>query len=128
MSFNPQLSRRHFLAAVGVAGAGATLTACAGTGASTDSADATTAEGATNTIVWWSNHPGNSKDVELEIISRFEEENPDLTVQLVDAGANYAEVSQKFNAALSGGDLPDVVVLSDTEWFNFALRRHRQHR
>ncbi|MBD8031367.1 ABC transporter substrate-binding protein [Corynebacterium gallinarum] len=121
MSFNPQLSRRHFLAAVGVAGAGATLTACAGTGASTDSADATTAEGATNTIVWWSNHPGNSKDVELEIIARFEEENPDLTVQLVDAGANYAEVSQKFNAALSGGDLPDVVVLSDTEWFNFAL-------
>ena len=119
MSFNPNLSRRHFLAAVGVAGAGATLAACAGTGDSSETA--TGAEGETNTIVWWSNHPANSKDVELELISRFEAENPDLKVQLVDAGANYGEVSQKFNAALSGGDLPDLVVLSDTEWFNFAL-------
>ena len=55
MSFNPQISRRNFLAAVGVAGAGATLAACAGTGGSTSSAEGSSAEGATNTIVWWSN-------------------------------------------------------------------------
>lgn len=116
-----QISRRHFLAAATVAGAGATLAACAGTGGSTSSSSDSGSEGDTNTIVWWSNHPANSKDVELELISRFEAENPDLKVQLVDAGANYAEVSQKFNAALSGGDLPDLVVLSDTEWFNFAI-------
>lgn len=117
----PQISRRHFLAAATVAGAGATLAACAGTGGSTSAASGSSEAGDSNTIVWWSNHPANSKQVELEIISRFEAENPDLKVQLVDAGANYAEVSQKFNAALSGGDLPDLVVLSDTEWFNFAI-------
>ncbi|WP_080795107.1 ABC transporter substrate-binding protein [Corynebacterium pacaense] len=121
MTFNPSLSRRHFLAAMGVAGAGAALTACAGTGGSTSANGSSDSDAATNTIVWWSNHPANSKDVELELISRFEAENPDLTVQLIDAGANYREVSQKFNAALSGGELPDLVVLSDTEWFNFAL-------
>lgn len=121
MTLNPSITRRTFLAAVGVTGAGAALTACAGTGGSTDSANDSGDGAATDTIVWWSNHPANSKDVELELISRFEAENPGLSVQLVDAGANYAEVSQKFNAALSGGDLPDVVVLSDTEWFNFAL-------
>lgn len=97
-----QISRRHFLAAATVAGAGATLAACAGTGGSTSSSSDSGSESDTNTIVWWSNHPANSKDVELELISRFEAENPDLKVQLVDAGANYAEVSQKFNAALSG--------------------------
>src|SRR5699024_1459071 len=101
-----QISRRLFLAAATVAGAGATLAACGGNGGSTSSSSDSGSEGDTNTIVWWSNHPANSKDVELELISRFEAENPDLKVQLVDAGANYAEVSQKFNASLSGGDLP----------------------
>lgn len=119
MSFNLQMSRRHLLAAVGVSGAGAALAACAGTGSAPGAGGG--AEGDANRIVWWSNHPANSRDVELELIARFEEENPDLTVDLIDAGANYQEVSQQFNAALTGTDLPDLVVLSDTEWFNFAL-------
>ncbi|MDR7330483.1 ABC transporter substrate-binding protein [Corynebacterium guangdongense] len=118
MAFNPTLSRRQLLAAFGITGAGLTLAACAGTGGATGGG---AAAGDANKIVFWSNHPASSKDVELELIARFEAENPDLTVELVDAGANYGEVSQKFNAALTGTDLPDVVVLSDTEWFNFAL-------
>lgn len=43
-----------------------------------------------------------------------------MKVTLVDGGKNYEEVQQKFNAALSGGDLPDIVVVSDVTWFNFA--------
>lgn len=119
------LNRRQVLTAMGVTGAGAALAACAGTGGSAPEGggDGGTPKGGgdANTIVFWSNHPANSRAVEEELISRFEEENPDLTVELVNAGANYQEVSQQLNAALSGGDLPDVVVLSDTEWFNFAL-------
>ena len=59
--------------------------------------------GSSNTIEFWSNHPGNSKPVEQEIIKAFEAANPGLKVKLVDAGKNYEEVAQKFNASLAGG-------------------------
>jgi sn-glycerol 3-phosphate transport system substrate-binding protein len=58
--------------------------------------------------------------VETQLIEGFAAQGGPR-VQLVDAGANYEELAQKFNAALSGGDLPDVVVVSDVTWFNFAL-------
>ncbi|MFE6863484.1 ABC transporter substrate-binding protein [Nocardia sp. NPDC057668] len=111
----PALSRRGFLGLAGAAGAGLALTACAGTGGGGKQ------DGDTNTITFWSNHPGTSKDLEAELITRFQAKYPDLKVELIDAGKNYEEVSQKFNAALSGGELPDVVVLSDVWWFNYAL-------
>ncbi|MGW4088920.1 ABC transporter substrate-binding protein [Nocardia sp. NPDC004750] len=111
----PALTRRGFLGLTGALTAGAALTACAGTGGGgKQSGDA-------KTLTFWSNHPGTSKELETELIRRFHEKYPDLTVNLVDAGKNYEEVSQKFNAALSGGDLPDIVVLSDVWWFNYAL-------
>ncbi|SIS15409.1 ABC transporter substrate-binding protein [Williamsia sterculiae] len=113
-----ELSRRNFLAAGITAAAGAALTACVGSGSTSNSSSG---GGDSNTIVWWSSHPGKSTDVEKELISRFEKANPSLKVQLVDGGKNYEEIAQKFNAALSGGSLPDVVVLSDVWWFNFAL-------
>lgn len=112
-----EFTRRGFLGLAGAAGI-AGLSACAGTGAATSSgADAS------NTIEFWSNHPGNSKPVEQQIIKAFEAANPGLKVKLVDAGKNYEEVAQKFNASLAGGQLPDVVVVSDVTWFNFALNK-----
>ncbi|RDI61516.1 ABC transporter substrate-binding protein [Nocardia pseudobrasiliensis] len=111
----PSLSRRGFLGASAAAATGLALTACAGTGGGSKQS------GNSNTITFWSNHPGTSKDQEAEIINRFQAQNPDLKVNLIDAGRNYEEVAQKFNAALSGGELPDVVVLSDVWWFNYAL-------
>lgn len=111
----PALSRRGFLGLTGAVAAGAALTACAGTGGGGKES------GEKNTITFWSNHPGTSKELETELINRFQAKYPELKVNLVDAGKNYEEVSQKFNAALSGGDLPDVVVLSDVWWFNYAL-------
>ena len=78
---------------------------------------------ARNTIDFWSNHPGTSKEVEQKIITAFQAANPGITVKLTDAGKNYEEVAQKFNAALAGGNLPDVVVASDVTWFNFALNK-----
>ena len=107
------LSRRNLL---GLAGAG--LTAAALGGCSTGGS---ASQAGTGTIQWWSNHPGTSKEVEQQIIDAWVAENPDLPVQLVDGGASYEELAQKFNAALAGGDLPDVIVASDVNWFNFAL-------
>ncbi|MFC7596707.1 ABC transporter substrate-binding protein [Terrabacter sp. GCM10028922] len=114
-----EFSRRGFLGLAGAAGI-AGLSACAGTGTAPSSGGG---GGASNTIEFWSNHPGNSKPVEQQIIKAFEAANSGLKVKLVDAGKNYEEVAQKFNASLAGGQLPDVVVVSDVTWFNFALNK-----
>ncbi|WP_407671525.1 ABC transporter substrate-binding protein [Nocardia aurantiaca] len=108
------LSRRGFLGLAGAAAGTAALAACAGSGGGTQGGDS-------KTITFWSNHPGTSKDQEIELINRFQAKRPDLKVNLVDAGKNYEEVATKFNAALSGGELPDVVIVSDVWWFNYAL-------
>ncbi len=113
------LSRRRFLGLAGAATAAVGLTACAGTGSSSSSSQGKTA--ASGTIDFWSNHPGSSRDTELKLIAAFEAANPGLKVKLTDAGKNYEEVAQKFNAALTGGQLPDAVLVSDVTWFNFAL-------
>jgi len=111
------VTRRRFLGGLaGVAGV-AGLAACAGGGTTPAQA------GTSGQIEFWSNHPGTSKPVEQAIIKKFEAANSGLTVKLVDAGKNYEEVAQKFNAALAGGQLPDVVVASDVTWFNFALNK-----
>ena len=114
------LTRRGFLTLTGTVAAGAALAACSGPGSSS-SASGSEASGDASTINFWSNHPGKSQAFEEELIARFQAENPGLTVNLIDCGKNYEEVSQKFNAALSGNDVPDVVVLSDVWWFNYAL-------
>jgi sn-glycerol 3-phosphate transport system substrate-binding protein len=118
------VTRRGFLGLAGGAAAAWGLAACAGTGSpATSNGGGGTAGGGSNTIDFWSNHPGTSKDVEQKIIDAFQAANPGITVKLTDAGKNYEEVAQKFNAALAGGNLPDVVVASDVTWFNFALNK-----
>ncbi|GAB3586877.1 ABC transporter substrate-binding protein [Calidifontibacter terrae] len=119
------IDRRGFLGLVGSAAAATGLAACAGTGSSSSSSSsgASGAKGSTNTIDFWSNHPAKSGDIERAIIADFEKANPGLKVKLTDAGKNYEEAAQKFNAALAGGNLPDAIVVSDVTWFNFALNK-----
>ncbi|OZF06641.1 ABC transporter substrate-binding protein [Rhodococcus sp. 15-1154-1] len=112
------INRRGFLTLTGAAAAAAALAACSSPGTSSSGSEGS---GDANTINFWSSHPGKSQEFERELISRFQAENPGLTVNLIDGGKNYEEVAQKFNASLSGTDVPDVVVLSDVWWFNFAL-------
>ncbi|OFT36355.1 ABC transporter substrate-binding protein [Corynebacterium sp. HMSC08C04] len=116
------MDRRSFLSVLALSTASVSLSACAGT-SSTDSQAKKNSSGSgeVTELTWWSNHPGSSKDIETEIISRFEKENPDIKINLIDAGKNYEEAAQKFNAALTGSDLPDIVVLSDVWWYNFAI-------
>jgi sn-glycerol 3-phosphate transport system substrate-binding protein len=112
---NP-LDRRRFLQLSGLTLGAVGLSACAGTGGSEESGEG----GPVETLTMWSNHPGESKPVETQLLDAFTAETG-IAVNLVTAGASYEEVAQKFNAALSGGDLPDVVIASDVTWFNFAL-------
>lgn len=106
------LNRRQFLA---LAGAAAGTAGCAGMGGTGP------IKSGNGPITFWSNHPGMSTAVERELINRFQGEFPGLQVKLIDAGKDYDEVAQKFNAALIGADVPDVVVLDDIWWFHFAL-------
>ena len=112
---NP-LDRRRFLQLSGLTIGAVGLSACAGTGGTEEEAS----DGPVESLTMWSNHPGESKPVETELLDAFTAESG-IAVNLVTAGANYEEVAQKFNAALSGGELPDLVVASDVTWFNFAL-------
>ncbi|WP_311517694.1 ABC transporter substrate-binding protein [uncultured Corynebacterium sp.] len=116
------MDRRSFLSVLALSTASVSLSACAGTSSTDPQAKKNSSgSGEVTELTWWSNHPGSSKDIETEIISRFEKENPDIKINLIDAGKNYEEAAQKFNAALTGSDLPDIVVLSDVWWYNFAI-------
>jgi sn-glycerol 3-phosphate transport system substrate-binding protein len=108
------LSRRQFLSLARAATVGVAA-GCAGMGGSVS------VKSGTGPIAFWSNHPGESTAVEKELINRFQSQFPGLSVELIDAGKDYDEVAQKFNAALTGTNMPDVVVLSDVWWFHFAL-------
>ena len=119
---NP-VNRRGFLGILGATAATATLAGCAGSGDSGSGGGSGSGSGDANTITFWSNHPASSKDTEQQLIDTFQKENSGLKVNLVDGGKSYEEVQQKLNTALSGNDVPDVVVVSDVTWFNFALNK-----
>jgi sn-glycerol 3-phosphate transport system substrate-binding protein len=108
------LNRRRFLSLASAATVGVAA-GCAGMGGSTSM------KSGSGPIAFWSNHPGESTAVENELISRFEKQFGGLSVELIDAGKGYDDVAEKFNASLTGTDVPDVVVLSDAWWFHFAL-------
>src|SRR4051794_3092142 len=115
------LDRRHFLGLAGVTASAAALAACGGP--STTGGGQATSQAAeidfngvkpAAKIDFWSSHPGQSQDVEKSLIDKFHAKNPDITVNLVTAGANYEEIAQKFQTAQAAkSGLPGVVVLSD---------------
>ncbi len=122
--------RRPLVLASALAAAAAlTATACAGPSVGSSSAAEDEASEAidwsqvepASEITWWSNHPGQSKAVEEELIARFNEEHPEIEVNLVTAGANYDEVAQRFQAASQTDELPDLVIASDVWWFRYHL-------
>lgn len=121
---NINLSRRAALGLGAVTASSLALTACAGTGGGGGNGGGGNGGGGQDSggpLQFWSNHPGSSQDMEREIIDEWNAANPDIQVELVTGGSNYEELGQKFNAALSGGQLPDIIVASDVTWFNFAL-------
>ncbi|ROR72646.1 ABC transporter substrate-binding protein [Bogoriella caseilytica] len=67
-----------------------------------------------DSIVFATNHPGGSADVEAELIEQFTEETG-IEVEVVTSGANYEETQQWF--LTGGGSGADVIVLSDATWF-----------
>lgn len=119
----PALDRRGFLGLTAGLGAAALLSACGGpsTASGTQSTAARDYSGVTpaKEISWWTNHPGTSTELEKQFVAAFNKEHPEITVNIVTAGKNYDDISQKFQAALTGTNLPDLVLLGDVTWFRF---------
>lgn len=114
MQFAPvTLTRRSLFGLAGAGAASYALSGCSSQGSTGTSPD--------GPLQFWSNHPGSSKEYEQALIDLWNAANPDTPAELIDGGANYEELAQKFNAALAGGQLPDAIVASDVTWFNFAL-------
>src|SRR3954469_6765052 len=124
------LDRRRFLGLAGALGTAAALAACGGPSTSggggaaapsdeTDWSSVTPAK----EITFWSNNPGSSQAVSQQIIDAFHASQSDIKVNLVTAGKNYEEIAQKFQTAQTGGQLPDLVVLSDVWWFRYYMQR-----
>jgi sn-glycerol 3-phosphate transport system substrate-binding protein len=72
-------------------------------------------------ITFWTSNPGDSIKVSTEIVNAFNASQSDITVKLVTAGADYEEIAQKFQTAQTGGDLPDIINLSDVWWFRYKM-------
>ncbi|HEY8700514.1 MAG TPA: ABC transporter substrate-binding protein [Arthrobacter sp.] len=123
------LDRRHFLGLAGATASAAALAACGGpstttSGQATSQAPDIDYSGVkpASKIDFWSSHPGQSQDVEKTLIDKFHAQNPDITVNLITAGANYEEIAQKFQTAQAAkSGLPGVVVLSDVWWFRYYI-------
>ncbi|MFC5299126.1 MAG: ABC transporter substrate-binding protein [Brachybacterium tyrofermentans] len=114
-------TRRSLLGMAGAGSAALALAACAGGSTSAGGGGGGKGEEGDGSIQFWSNHPGSSKDLEQKIIDAWNKDNPDNQAKLIDGGASYEELGQKFNAALAGGGLPDLIVASDVTWFNFVF-------
>lgn len=69
---------------------------------------------AADSIIFATNHPGGSEDIENELIEQFTEETG-IEVEVITSGTNYEETSQWFQTG--GGSNADVIVLSDATWF-----------
>lgn len=123
------MSRRGLLAASGAGIAALALGGCAGPtvggggggGTEEEKTDWTSVEPAKE-ISFWTNHPGNSMEIEQKFAEAFEQAEG-IKVNIVTAGKNYEEVQQKFQTAQTGGEAGDMVVISDVTWFSYYLNK-----
>jgi sn-glycerol 3-phosphate transport system substrate-binding protein len=126
----PPFDRRRFLGLAGLGLSAAALAACSGPSTSKPGASAPAADDVdwskvkpAAQITFWSSNPGKSQPVTQQLIDAFHASQPDIKVTLVTAGSNYEEIAQKFQAAQAGGQLPDIVLLSDVWWFRYYMQR-----
>lgn len=121
-------SRRRLLQLGGLGAAGGLLTACGGPSLNGDDGgdgDAEEIDWASiepaSEITWWSNHPGNTLELEASYIAAFNEQYPDITINHVTAGAGYDEIAQRFQAASGTDEIPELVIASDVWWFRYLV-------
>lgn len=122
------LTRRGLLGVGALGLSAAALSACSGpdtSGASEEQQSAQDYSGVKPAakIDFWSVHPGKSQDIEAKIVKDFNASQSDTEVKLVTAGASYFDLAQKFQTAQQSHNLPGVLVLCGTCWFNYYMNK-----
>ena len=122
------LSRRQLLKGIGL-GMGALAVAACAPGAVPGAAPASSGSAAESapakektTVVLWSSFTGKNGEAETEVVKRFGEANPDITLDYQFQGS-YEETAQKVTAALQARTAPDISLMSDVWWFKFYLNQ-----
>lgn len=122
------LSRRQLLKGIGMGAGVFALAACA-PGAMPSAAPASSGSSGESapaqekvTVVLWSSFNGKNGEAETEVVKRFGEANPDITLDYQFQGS-YEETAQKLTAALQARTAPDISLLSDVWWFKFYLNQ-----
>ena len=122
--------RRRFLELAGLGSAALALAACGGPSTGPAATTAAADNDFTNvkpapSIDYWSSHPGQSREVETQLVAAFNAANPGITVNLITAGATYEDIAQKFQTAQSAkSGLPGVILLSDVWWFRYYMNNN----
>jgi multiple sugar transport system substrate-binding protein len=124
-------SRRRFLAVGGGMTAGAVLTACGGGqsadeaagGGGTQSGSKFTGKytGPAVTLSYWNGFTGGDGPFMDELVKRFQEENPKITVK--QNTIQWADFYQKVPAAVTAGKGPDVGVMHQDQLATNAVRK-----
>jgi sn-glycerol 3-phosphate transport system substrate-binding protein len=76
--------------------------------------------GSTVDITYWGSFSDALGDAEQAVVDAFNASQSDVRVTRQFQGT-YEETAQKLTAALVGGGVPDVSLLSDVNWFRFYL-------
>src|SRR5690625_3871405 len=70
------------------------------------------------TITLWDAIPSGARDTFVELVEEFQEQNPDIIVE-IDNVAGYSQIRERLTVALMGGVPPNVVHQSHYGTYNF---------
>ncbi|TDE11911.1 ABC transporter substrate-binding protein [Jiangella asiatica] len=115
MSPGPSLSRRRFLTATGVLGAGAVLSACGGGSSSPGAEPAEGGGGATGydgpdvDLAFWNGFTGGDGPFMQQLVDQFNTEHPNIAVKMT--VMEWADYYAKIPTAVQSGNGPDVGIM-----------------
>ncbi|WP_026876446.1 ABC transporter substrate-binding protein [Jiangella gansuensis] len=112
----PHLSRRRFLTATGVLGAGAVISACGGGSASSPGAEpaeggggASGYDGPNVDLAFWNGFTGGDGPFMQQLVDQFNTEHPNIAVKMT--VMEWADYYAKIPTAVQSGNGPDVGIM-----------------
>lgn len=125
------LSRRRLLTALGMGAAGAGLAACGAPNGGGDASDGPVRDGFSQAdlkipagfedrtaVLFWAPWTAGPFEALSGMIKEFNESQEDVVVVAESVGG-YAELNQKFTAALQARAVPDIVCFPEMQWLQF---------
>ncbi|PWH07126.1 ABC transporter substrate-binding protein [Brachybacterium endophyticum] len=124
-------TRRTLLTGIGLGAAGLGITACGAPGGGSDDASDPVRTGFSQAdlevpakyedrtpILFWAPFTGNLYTEVQDLLKRFNESQDDI-VAISESQGSYADLNQKFTAALQAKAVPDIVCFPEMQWLQF---------